>query len=134
MQLIAHQSQLDHLPPSAIGRHVAARFHQLSEDTDQPPTIILVEPSDDLSGPSYSFLGDHGIYTSIYGTSVLSDETNISIFDWISFLPELGLYQLMYIEGDLGYWLFCPAGIVEAVPDLKLMISSQELSDPQPLF
>ena len=48
MQLITHRSHLDDLPASPFKTHIQARFDQLSEDSDVPPNIILVEEDDDI--------------------------------------------------------------------------------------
>jgi hypothetical protein len=132
MQLVTHKSQLDHLKPCPVSSHISARFYQLSEDTDLPPCIILVEPDDDLTGPAYSLLGDYGVFTNIYGTSVLSEDNNISIFDSIAYLPTAAVFEMLYIEGGLGYWFVVPDEVVKKQPRLKTMIDSQELSHPQP--
>ena len=51
MQLITHRTHLDELPESPLKTHIQTRFDQLSEDTDVPPNIILVEEGDDITGP-----------------------------------------------------------------------------------
>ena len=57
MQLITHRSHQNALPASPIKAHIAARFNQLSEDTDVPPNIVLVEENNDITGPDYAFVG-----------------------------------------------------------------------------
>ena len=60
MQLITHRSHLDELPESPLKTHIQKRFDQLSEDTDVPPNLILVETGDDITGPRYAFIGPSG--------------------------------------------------------------------------
>ena len=47
MQLITHQNHIDKLPDSALKANILARFSQLSQETDIPPIIILVESNDE---------------------------------------------------------------------------------------
>jgi hypothetical protein len=46
MQLITHQSHLNQLSQDKLAEFIIKRFEQLAEDTDIPPTIIMVKPSD----------------------------------------------------------------------------------------
>lgn len=55
MRLITHRFHLGVLPASPIKAHIQNRFDQLSEDTDVPPNLILVEEGDDITAPNYAF-------------------------------------------------------------------------------
>ena len=61
MQLITHRSHLDALPPSDLKIHLQARYNQLSEDTDVPPNLVLVDRGDEITGPDYAFVGLIGL-------------------------------------------------------------------------
>ena len=61
MLLITHRSHLDALPESPLKTHMTTRFDQLSEDTDVPPNLVLVETDDDITGPDYAFIGNRGV-------------------------------------------------------------------------
>ena len=135
MKLLTHINQIDQqLPESPLKSHIQSRFDQLSEDTDVPPNIIIVEDTDDITGPDYAFVsGDNGL---------LGDKDVISPqyyrpYEWVSHLPELRLYEALYlVNGEDGYWIIIPEEIVEAHPDLKWVLTDESqggLSDPQPL-
>ena len=66
MRLITHRSHLDALPESPLKTHITARFDQLSEDTDVPPNLILVETDDDVTGPNYAFVGPRGLLSDLF--------------------------------------------------------------------
>jgi hypothetical protein len=51
MRLITHRSHLDALPASDIKANIQRRFDQLFEDTDVPPTILVLFPDTDFQGP-----------------------------------------------------------------------------------
>jgi hypothetical protein len=69
MRLITHRSHLDALPASDIKAHIQRHFDQLSEDTDVPPTILVLFPDTDFQGPELNFLGESGIYSDLFGKS-----------------------------------------------------------------
>ena len=135
MQVITHQKQIDKLPGSPIKQHIRRRFSQYTENPEEvPPVFILLENQRDLSSKDLNIFGCAGISSDLLGLHTPKDKGFQTVFDWICFLPDLKIFEMMYIEGDLGYWIICPEKIALASPDLKLMISSQELSDPQPFF
>ena len=135
MLLITHQTHIDTLPESPIKQHVQRRFRQYTQNREEiPPVFILIESLGDLTSIDLKILGSAGICSDLFDSHTPRDKGFQTVFDWICFLPDLKLFEMMYIEGDLGYWVMCPEEIVEDNPDLKLMISSQELSDPQPFF
>ena len=113
MRLINHQNDIDALPPSPIKTHIQASFNQLSEDTDVPPNLILVETNDDITGPSRPY-------------------------EWASYLPSLQLYEvLLLVNNEDGYWIMIPATVVDSHSDLHWVLTSKELgglSEPQPLY
>lgn len=133
MQLITHQHHLNALPESPIKRHVQKRFDQLTEDTDLPPTIMVLFPDSVLQGSEVSFLGESGIYSDLFGKSQPGDPDFQSVFDWISYDPGVPVFEMLYLEGDLGYTLIFGPEVVDTHPRLKAVIDSQPLSSPQPL-
>ena len=135
MYLINHPSHIDKLPKSPIRQYIQRRFRQYTENPEEvPPLFILIEDQRDLSSENLKIFGSAGICSDVFDSHTIRNSGFQTIFDWISYRPDLNLYEMMYIEGDLGYWVMCPEEIVIAVPDLNYMISSLELSDPQPLF
>lgn len=133
MQLITHRSHLDVLPASDLKTHITSLFNLLSQDTDIPPAILLIDKQDLPTGPEFSFLGSAGMCSDLFESHRPGDPDFASVFEWISYLPDLKVYEMLYLEADLGYWLIVPEELVEAHPDLKAVIDSQGLSAPQPL-
>ena len=132
---INHISHLDQIVEGPLKLHVSARFNGLSKGSDLNPSIVLAQSGDNLlSDPGYSHFGESGVYTNLLQTNELTDKNFISVFEWIAYLPTAGAYEMLYIEGDLGFWLVVPKDVVNEHPRLKAMIESQELSDPQPFF
>jgi len=66
MQIITHQTHLDRLPQSSLKDHIQARFDQLSEDPDVPPSILLVEAGDDITSPDYAIVGNNGLLSDLF--------------------------------------------------------------------
>jgi hypothetical protein len=137
MQLITHQTHLDQLPASDLSIFITRRVCQLSEETDIPPNLILVETNDDITGPDYAFVGNRGLLSDLYEERSLKEEGFARPYEWVVYLPELQLYETLYlINGEDGYWILIPEDIVEAHPDLKYVLTAPELgglSEPQPL-
>jgi hypothetical protein len=138
MQLITHQSHLDILPASDLKAHIQARFNQLSEDTDVPPNIVLVEATDDITGPDCAFVGSRGLLSDLFEEHRPGHPEFCRPYEWVSHLPKLRLYEaLLLVNGEDGYWLMIPEDVVEVHPDLKWVLtdgSQVGLSDPQPLY
>jgi hypothetical protein len=134
MQLITHRSHLDALPASPIKTHIRTRFDQLAEDTDVPPNVFLLHRSDNPKSPELIFLGSAGMCSDLFETHQPGESEFAPVFEWISYLPNLKIYEMLYLEADLGYLLIVPVEVVEAHPDLEAVIYSQGLSDPQPLY
>ena len=133
MQLITHQSHLNALPESPIKDHITARFGQLSQDTDVPPNIILVENGDDITGPDYAFVGEKGLLSDLWGEHEPGHPKFSSMFEWVSRLPDLkGFEMLVILSGEDGFLIFAPESTTSNYPDFHRMLSS-ELSPPQPL-
>ena len=137
MQLITHISHLNALPASPLKIHITARFEQLSEDTDVPPNLILVEADDDITGPDYAFVGPNGLLSDLFEEHEPGHPEFARPYEWVCYLPQLQLYEvLMLINNEDGYWIIIPEAVVEAHPDLKWVLTSEEaggLSPPQPL-
>jgi hypothetical protein len=137
MQLITHQSHLDALPASPLKSHITARFDQLSEDTDVPPNIVLVEATDDITGPDCAFVGPRGLLSDLFEEHAPGHPEFCRPYEWVSHLSELRLYEaLLLVNNEDGYWIIIPEAIVDSHPDLHWVLTSDEqggLSPPQPL-
>jgi hypothetical protein len=137
MRLITHQTHLDALPASDLKTHITARFDQLSEDTDVPPNIVLVEEGDDVTGPDYAFVGPDGLLSDLFEEHAPGHPEFSRPYEWVSHLPSLQLYEaLLLLNNEDGFWIFIPEAIVEAHPDLHWVLTDESqggLSDPQPL-
>jgi hypothetical protein len=137
VQLITHQTHLDAIPPSGLKAHIQRRFDQLSEDTDAPPNLVLVEPDDDITGPNYAFVGPQGLLSDIFEEHAPGHPEFNRPYEWVSHLSSLQLYEvLLLINNEDGYWLMIPEAVVEAHPGLHWVLTSEEqggLSPPQPL-
>ena len=133
MQLITNQSHLDALSASDLKAHIWARFDQLSEDTDVPPNIVLVEDGDNITGRNYSFVSEDN---GLLGAGDVSSPQYYRPYENVSYLPGLQLYEvLLLVNNEDGYWILIPEEIVEAHPDLKWVLTDESqggLSDPQP--
>jgi hypothetical protein len=137
VQHITHRSHLDALPESPLKTHIQKRFDQLSEDTDVPPNIVLVESDDDIAGPDYAFVGNRGLLSDLWEEQEPGHPEFCRVFEWASFLPSLQLYEaLLLVNGEDGYWIIIPEEIVAAHPDLKWVLTDESqggLSEPQQL-
>jgi hypothetical protein len=133
MQLISHQSHLDALSPCPITSHIAARFQQLSEDSDVPPCIVWIDPLDDPRNSEFCFIGSNGLLSDLYDEHSPGEEGFTSPFEWVSRLPDLKIWEVLYLEFDMGTWLIIPDEAAESNPELLLALTAQELSAPQPL-
>ena len=137
MKLLTHRNHIDALPESELKTHIQNRFEQLSEDTDIPPNITLVEEGDDITGPDYAFVGNRGLLSDLFETHEPGHPEFARPFEWVSYLPELQLYEvLLLINNEDGYWIMIPEAIVDSHPDLHWMLTADDqggLSPPQPL-
>ena len=98
MQLITHQSHLSHLPQDTLAEFIIKRFEQLTEDTDVPPTIILVNLDDDISGPDYAFVGCNGLLSDLLEEHNPREVGFNRPYEWVSYHPDLGLYELLFLR------------------------------------
>ena len=137
MQLITHRNQLDALPANTLKTHITARFDQLTEDTDVPPNIVLVESGDVVTGPDFALVGPRGLLSDLFEQNELGHSEFARPYEWASYISALHLYEaLVLINNEDGYWLLIPETIVEAHTDLKHILTAPELgglSEPQPL-
>jgi hypothetical protein len=137
MRLITHESHLDALPASDLKTHITARFAQLSEDTDVPPNIVLVEANDDVTGPDYAFVGPDGLLSDLFEEHRPGHAEFNRPFEWASYLPSLYLYEvLLLVNNEDGYWILISEDIVDSHSDLHWVLTDESqggLSDPQPL-
>jgi hypothetical protein len=135
MQLITHQRHINKLPESPLKTYIQTRFNQLSEDTDVPPNIVLVEATDDVTGPDYAFVGPNGLLSDLFEEHEPGETGFVRLFENVSRISSL-FEVLLLINNEDGYWIMIPEAVVEANPDLKWVLTSEEqggLSPPQPL-
>lgn len=138
MKIITNRDQLKALTPSPLSNHLLSKFDDLVEtEDDAPPIFIIVEPHDDITGPDYAFVGNRGLLSDLWEEHRPGQSEFSRPYEWVSHLPELQLYEvLLLVNNEDGYWIFLPDGVVEAYPDLKWVLASEEaggLSTPQPL-
>jgi hypothetical protein len=137
MNSIFHSSKINSLPASPLKTHITTRYDQLSQDTDVPPNIILVENNDSITGPDYAFVGPDGLLSDLFEEHEPGHPEFARPYEWASYLPELHIYEaLLLINNEDGYLILIPEAVVQAHPDLKWILTAKEqggLSDPQPL-
>ena len=137
MRLITHRSHLDTFPESSLKIHITARFAQLSEDTDVPPSIVLVEANDDVTGPDYAFVGSNGLLTDLWDEHEPFHSEFARPYEWVCYLPSLHCYELLLLlSGEDGFIILIPESLVENCPSLKWVLTEKGqggLSEPQPL-
>jgi len=136
--LITHQTHIDQILQSPLKTHIQLRFIQLSEDTDVPPNIVLVEEGDIINGPDFAFINaDHGLLGDLWDEHEPGHPDFCRPYEWVSYLPSLQLYELLLlVNGEDGFLFFLPGAIVDSHPDLRWVLTSEEaggLSPPQPL-
>ena len=138
MQLITHQIHINKLPDSTLKTHIHSRHDSLTFDTDVPPNIILVEATDDITGPDYAFVGNHGLLSDTYEEHEPGEEGFVRPYEWTAHLPSLRMYEaLVLLHGEDGYWLLIPEAVVETHSDLHWILTDDSqggLSEPQPLY
>jgi len=128
MQLITHQFHINQLPDSPLKTHIQKRYDSLTFETDIPPNIILVESTDDLTGPDYAFVGNRGLLSDVYEQAEPGDPAFVRPYQEVSHLPDLGIYELLFLQhGEDGYWIVIPEAIVEAHPDLLWVLTSNSV-------
>ena len=93
MQLITHQSHLSHLPQDTLAEFIIKRFEQLTEGTDVPPTIILVNLDDDITGPGYGFVGCDGLMSDRFEEHKPREVGFNRPYEWVSYHPDLDWSQ-----------------------------------------
>ena len=86
MQLITHRSHLDALPTNTLKTHIQKRFDQLSEDTDVPPNIVLVEDGDGITGPDFAFVGPRGLLSDLFEEHQPGHTRFARPYEWASYL------------------------------------------------
>jgi hypothetical protein len=94
MYSIFHFSKINSLPANPLKAHIQKRFGQLSQDTDVPPLIFLLEKLDDPTGPELSFLGSAGMCSDLFESCRPGDPDFASVFEWISYLSDLKVYEM----------------------------------------
>ena len=133
MRIVTHQTHLNQLPTSPLKIHLQTLFDQLSAGTDVPPNILVLEYNDKPNDPELSFLGSNGMCSDLFESHQPGEPDFASVFEWISYLPDLKIYEMLYLEADFGYWLIVPEELVETNPTLHAVINSHDLFEPQPM-
>jgi len=137
MRLITHQSHLDAIPASDLKIHLQARYNQLSEDTDVPPNIVLVEANDDITGPDYAFVGNRGLLSDLMETHEPRRPEFFRPYEFVSLIQELAVFELLnLVNGEDAFWIYISKSIADANADLKWVLTDESqggLSNPQPL-
>jgi len=72
MQLLTGLSQMDALPASDLKTHLQARHRALYED-DMGPVLVIVEKTDRVDGPDFSFIGNRGLLSAIVCMTIERD-------------------------------------------------------------
>jgi hypothetical protein len=138
VQLITHISHLNALPESPVKAHITARFDQLSEDTDVPPNLIIVEEGDNITGPDYAFIGPRGLLSDLFEEHEPGHPEFARPYEWVCYLPSLRLYEtLLLVNDEDGYLILIPEAITEAYPEFEWVLTDNSqggFSDPQPLY
>jgi len=140
MHRISHRN---HITPESIPEEIIEfiikRFEQIVEDSDGEtiPTIILVKPDDDLTESDYAFVGCDGLISDLLEEHKPREVGFVRPYEWVSYHADLGLYELLFLRhAEDGHWILIPEAIVELHPDLKWVLTAEELgglSEPQPL-
>ena len=141
MKRISHRNHVTKDIPQPLAELITRRFNQLTEDSDGEsiPIIILVETGDSITGPDYAFIGNRGLLTDSYEEAEPLDPAFIRPYEWCSYWPDLGVYELLYLQDpDNGYWLLIPDVVVETHPELKWVLTDESqaggLSEPLALY
>ena len=137
MQQYTDISQIDALPASDLKTHLQARHRALYED-GMGPVFVIVQPTDRIDGPDYAFISEsQGLVADLWDEHEPGHPDFSRPYEWAAYLPALRLYEvLLLINGEDGYLIFIPESVVDAHPDLKWVLTSDQqggLSDPQPL-
>jgi hypothetical protein len=137
MNLITHRSHIPNVPDDALAEFIIKRFGQLSFETDVPPTIILVNPEDDITGPDYAFVGNRGLLSDLFEEHKPGHPEFARPYEWVSFIPKIETYEILLLtHGEDGVLIFVPENVVNAQPELRWVLTDESqggLSDPQPL-
>ena len=128
MQLITHNSHLNSIPASDLMTYITHRFNQISEDSDVPPTIILLEPTDELRSLEFQFIGPQGMVSDLLDEIQPGEEGFTHCFEWVSHDENLKIYEALHLEFDMGTWLIIPEAVTLAHPDL-LWVSLSNLHE-----
>jgi hypothetical protein len=139
MQIYHSQALIDRLPASLLKIHIQKRFDTLFEtEDDLLPNLVLVEATDDVIGPDYSFVGPDGLLSDLWEEHEPGHPEFARPFEWASYLSELKIYEvLLLIHGEDGVFIYVPDSIVDANPKLHWVLTAESqggLSNPQPLY
>ena len=136
MQLISHPSHLDAFPQDALAGFIIKRFKQVVEDSggETLPTIILVKPFHDITGPDYAFIGNRGLLSDAYEQAEPGDAAFVRPYEFVSYWPELGLFELLFLQhGEDGYWILIPENIASSNPKLKWVLLDESQGGIRPV-
>ena len=117
MLLINHPNKLDKTSDSRLQDHLLRQFDDLVETDEDPlPIFIIVESSDDITGPDYAFVSDNGL---------LGDDDNPAPYESITHLRTLNVFRLLLLlNGEDGYWIYVPDVVAFENPALASLLDS----------
>ena len=132
MKLLNHRNHIAQLPPSPLKSHIIARRRSLIETEDDiPPIFIIVEESDDVTGPDYAIVSS---VNGLLGEGDLKSPQYFRPYELVSYLPELNTYELLFLVcSEDSYWIYIEDSIANANTDLKYMLTATELGGLDPV-
>lgn len=81
----------------SLKSHITARFNQLSENTNVPPCIVLVEVTDVITGPDYAFVGNQGLISDLFEGFSPGEDGFVRPYEWVSQWSDLKLYEVLML-------------------------------------
>jgi len=137
MRLLFDKNTISQMPEIPLKEHLLRYYDLLFED-NMGPVFVVVDLKDVITGDAYNFVGNHGLLSDLFEEHVPGHPEFSRPYEWVSHLPDQKIYEmLLLVNGEDGYLIFIPEAIVEAHPDLKWVLTSDEvggLSPPQPLY
>jgi len=133
MNLITTEQSIRELCPPELISYITQRYQSLEQDTDIPPTIILVKPEDDTKSPDFQFIGPNGLLSDIFDEHQPGEIGFQHSFEWVHLDENLKIYEALHLAyGEFGTYLIIPEAVTLAHPDLLLALTSQPLLDTLP--
>ena len=115
MQIINNLDQLNALPPSPLRNHLLAQYNDLVETEDDVPALfIIVEPTDEITGPDYAFVSSNGL---------LGDGDQL--YESITHLPKVNAHELLLLlNGEDAYFIYVPDAASFGNPALARLLNT----------